>query len=186
MNTFQTHQNFIFVAHNEKQALKVFDSSIDGIKNVIILTQNIGKTANLFTSGVFEGKIMTKMAPIINSSYSDLNSVFKSKFSDMKGYTYKVAALSYAPFLMKNIGNIFSGFEIFQLDALAFLLNFQYTIVEPPDGQWGKPDQNGTWTGLIGHAMYGHTNFSMGMITISEDREAVIDFCVPFYIPWVS
>ena len=61
------------------------------------------------------------------------------------------------------------------------LLNFQYRIIEPPDGQWVSKDQNGTWTGLIVHAMYGHTNFSMGKISITKEREEVFDFCFTFY-----
>ena len=82
---------------------------------------------------------------------------------------------------MKNEGDKFSGFEIMKVDALASLLNFTYSIIEPPDGQWGRVGPDGLWTGLIGHALYEHTNWSMGMISLTQEREAVIDFCVPFY-----
>ena len=26
----------------------------------------------------------------------------------------------------------------------------RYTLVMPPDGKWGDPGENGTWTGLMG------------------------------------
>ena len=41
-----------------------------------------------------------------------------------------------------------------------------YNIVNPPDGAWGSPDENGTWSGLIGHALYGKSNFSMSGIAV--------------------
>jgi hypothetical protein len=87
---------------------------------------------------------------------------------------------------------------------------FSYHIVNPPDGAWGRPSENGTWSGLIGHALYGKSNWSMaGIATLTEviyllvlldnfdpawqkfewfynsllsQRENVIDFCF-HYVP---
>ena len=125
---------------------------------------------------------MTKVAA--NTSLG-IRKLFKSKFSDMKGYTFRVAALAYPPYLMKN-GDKYSGYEILQLEAMGSMLNFTYQTIEPPDGQWGTAGPNGTWTGLIGHSLYGHTNWSMGMLSLTEDREAVIDFSTPFYFDGIS
>ena len=74
---------------------------------------------------------MTKVAANIG-----IRKLFKSKFSDMKGYTFQVAALAYPPYLMKN-GDKYSGSEILQLSAMGSMLNFTYQTIEPPDGQWG-------------------------------------------------
>jgi hypothetical protein len=90
---------------------------------------------------------------------------------------------------------------------------FSYHIVNPPDGAWGRPSENGTWSGLIGHALYGKSNWSMsGLATLTEviillvllfilakferfysplfsQRENAIDFCfhyVPEYLDWVA
>ena len=32
---------------------------------------------------------------------------------------------------------------------------FSYTLVEPPDGQYGAPEDNGTWNGMVGMLMRG-------------------------------
>ena len=100
---------------------------------MIVLAENFNSMVSVFNSGMFEGKIMNKIS--LNPS---LTHMFRSRLTDMKGYSYKVGALPYAPFLMKNGGNKFSGFEIMQVDSLASLLNFTYSIIEPPDGQWGR------------------------------------------------
>ena len=51
-----THQDVIFIAQNEEQAVHVFDSSAFGLKNVIVFTQNIDKTVRIFTSGILRKK----------------------------------------------------------------------------------------------------------------------------------
>ena len=30
------------------------------------------------------------------------------------------------------------------------MMNFTYTVTEPPDGQWGAIRPDGTWTGMVG------------------------------------
>ena len=32
---------------------------------------------------------------------------------------------------------------------------FSYTLVEPPDGKYGAPEDNGTWNGMVGMLMRG-------------------------------
>ena len=88
----------------EEQALQIFLGPAQDIKNLIVLTRSFNKTFNIFMSGVFDRKIMTKREQSIHSESSNLNlgEMFKSKFTNMKGYTYRVAALPYAPFLMKK------------------------------------------------------------------------------------
>ena len=83
-----------------------------------------------------------------------------------------------------------------------------YKIVNPPDGAWGSPDENGTWSGLIGHALYGKSNWSCSGIAVLPEvyskiilvltllnlphcfqREGVVDFSfhyLPEYIDWVT
>ena len=91
-------------------------------------------------SGIFEGNIMTRKDYDITKEdlVLNLSKIFKSKFKDMRGYKYNVAALAYAPFLMKNKGNSFSGYEMYQLDAMASHLNFNYNIIEPSDSPLGN------------------------------------------------
>ena len=30
------------------------------------------------------------------------------------------------------------------------MMNFTYTVTEPPDGQWGAIRPDGTWSGMVG------------------------------------
>ena len=71
---------------------------------MIVIAESFNNTVSAYNSGMFEGKIMKKMA--LNPS---LTHMFGSRLKDMKGYSYNVGALPYAPFLMKNEGDKFSG-----------------------------------------------------------------------------
>ena len=143
------------------EATKIFQSQSKDLKNVIVLSRGVGGRVAVYVSGIFEGKTMIKIAETSRMGQTNLPSlcdIFRHRLTDMKGYKYKIGALPYAPFLMKNKEEKFSGYEIMQVDALATLLNFTYDIIEPPDGEWGRITSAGLWTGLIGHALYGHTN----------------------------
>ena len=171
------------------EVANIFQSELKDFKNVIVLSRGVGGRIAVYSSGIFEGKTMIKIAETSKMGshiLPSLHDMFRYRLADMKGYKYYIGALPYAPFLMKNKEEKFSGYEIMQVNALASLLNFTYDIIEPPDGEWGRITPGGLWTGLIGHALYGHTNWSMGMISVTQEREAVIDFCVPFYFDFMG
>ena len=90
----------------------------------------------MYKSGIFEGNVFLQEDYDIESEDSsiDLSDIYKSKFKNLKGYEFTVAGLAYAPFLMKNQGEKFSGYEILQLNALAEHLKFKLKIIELPDG----------------------------------------------------
>ena len=100
------------------------------------------------------------MAP---TSYEE---IFPDILSDMKGYNYKVATLPYLPFVKKHSDSTYSGIEIRLAGFISQLYNFTFTLIEPPDGAWGKPDENGVWSGLVGHAAYGMSNWSMSGLAV--------------------
>ena len=65
----------------------------------------------------------------------------------------------------------------------------RFHIVNPPDGAWGSPDENGTWSGLIGHSKYGISNWSMAGIAVGPEREDAVDFSFHYildYFDWVA
>ena len=177
------------MVENIADAAEIFQSRLKDVKNVIVLSRGVGGRVAVYSSGIFEGKTMIKIAETSKMGPANLpclRDMFRHRLADMKGYKYNVGALPYAPFLMKNKEGNFSGSEIMQVDALATLFNFTYDIIEPPDGEWGRMTPDGLWTGLIGHALYGHTNWSMGLIAVTQERESVIDFCVPFFFDFLG
>ena len=109
--------------------------------------------------------------------------------SDMKGYNYTIATLQYFPFVWKRNGE-YDGIEVDLTKFLARRFNFKYImtnffkflviylyltspisyhLINPPDGAWGSPDESGTWSGLIGHALYGKSNWSISGLAVGPE-----------------
>ncbi|XP_052069248.1 probable glutamate receptor [Mytilus californianus] len=62
---------------------------------------------------------------------------------------------------------------------MAKRFNFSYKVVHPPDGQYGGPKEDGSWTGMVGMIMRGEIDIAAAPFTITSIRESVIDFTVP-------
>ena len=50
-----------------------------------------------------------------------------------------------------------------------------------PDGQYGEQDEAGNWNGIIGELVNRRADIGLGAISVMAEREAVIDFTVPYY-----
>ncbi|XP_016377819.1 glutamate receptor ionotropic, delta-1-like isoform X1 [Sinocyclocheilus rhinocerous] len=99
----------------------------------------------------------------------------------MQGITLKVVTLLEEPFVMvaENIlgqPKRYKGFSIDVLDALAKILGFKYEMYQVADGKYGSPQANGSWNGLIGELMGKRADVAISAITITPDRENVVDF----------
>uniref|UniRef100_A0A672NB84 Glutamate receptor n=1 Tax=Sinocyclocheilus grahami TaxID=75366 RepID=A0A672NB84_SINGR len=99
----------------------------------------------------------------------------------MQGITLKVVTLLEEPFVMvaENIlgqPKRYKGFSIDVLDALAKILGFKYDMYQVADGKYGSPQANGSWNGLIGELMGKRADVAISAITITPDRENVVDF----------
>lgn len=58
----------------------------------------------------------------------------------------------------------------------SMLLNIcSYTLQEPPDGQWGTPSANGSWTGIVRTLQRQEADFSLGL-TPTFARSRVVEF----------
>ncbi|KAK3877689.1 hypothetical protein Pcinc_017623 [Petrolisthes cinctipes] len=104
---------------------------------------------------------------------------------DLEGYTFTVAALPYAPFIVTQNTSLsgpgkYRGLEVILLDVLGAAANFTYRYVAPLDTQWGRLSGNGTWTGMIGMVVREEADWAVSDITISPQREEYVDFCRPF------
>ncbi|XP_016315873.1 glutamate receptor ionotropic, delta-1-like [Sinocyclocheilus anshuiensis] len=99
----------------------------------------------------------------------------------MQGITLKVVTLLEEPFVMvaENIlgqPKRYKGFSIDVLDALAKILGFKYEIYQVADGKYGSPQANGSWTGMIGELIGKRADVAISAITITPERENVVDF----------
>ncbi|XP_076458166.1 glutamate receptor ionotropic, kainate 5-like [Babylonia areolata] len=82
---------------------------------------------------------------------------------------------------LSNNGTVkYGGFCMVLLEEMARVLNFTYELVEPSDGQYGSPEENGTWNGMVGMLVRGEIDMAVGPFSITPERKRVIDFSVPF------
>nr|XP_033797822.1 glutamate receptor ionotropic, delta-1 isoform X1 [Geotrypetes seraphini]XP_033797823.1 glutamate receptor ionotropic, delta-1 isoform X1 [Geotrypetes seraphini] len=101
--------------------------------------------------------------------------------NDLQGLTLKVVTVLEEPFVMvaENIlgqPKRYKGFSIDVLDALAKNLGFKYEIYQAPDGKYGLQLPNGSWNGMIGELINKRADIAISAITITPERESVVDF----------
>ncbi|KAM8889276.1 glutamate receptor ionotropic, delta-1-like isoform 4-T4 [Synchiropus picturatus] len=99
----------------------------------------------------------------------------------MQGVTLKVVTLLEDPFVMvaENIlgqPKRYKGFSIDVLDALAKILGFKYEIYQVTDSKYGSQLPNGSWNGMIGDLINKRADLAVSAITITPERENVVDF----------
>ncbi|XP_071125932.1 glutamate receptor-like [Mytilus edulis] len=74
----------------------------------------------------------------------------------------------------------FTGYIIDLIDAVAAHMQIKYKLCIAKDEQYGKELENGTWNGVIGELVRGEADIAFGAMTISSERERVVDFTKPF------
>ncbi|XP_045426665.1 glutamate receptor ionotropic, delta-1 isoform X2 [Pipistrellus kuhlii] len=70
----------------------------------------------------------------------------------------------------------YKGFSMDVLDALAKALGFKYEIYQAPDGGYGHQLHNTSWNGMIGELISKRADMAISAITITPERESVVDF----------
>ncbi|XP_055344489.1 uncharacterized protein LOC129592466 [Paramacrobiotus metropolitanus] len=74
----------------------------------------------------------------------------------------------------------YSGAIIDILDKLSVMLNFSYEFSIQPDQQYGKRLPDGSWNGLIRSLVYNKMDIAAADLSVTPDRETVVDFTTPF------
>ncbi|OAD59386.1 Glutamate receptor, ionotropic kainate 2, partial [Eufriesea mexicana] len=81
----------------------------------------------------------------------------------------------------ENGNEIFEGYCIDFMKRLSEEMQFDYDLVIPRDRQFGKKLPNGQWDGLIGDLAKGETDIVVAGLTMTSEREEVIDFVAPYF-----
>ncbi|XP_034460491.1 glutamate receptor ionotropic, kainate 4 isoform X3 [Hippoglossus hippoglossus] len=80
----------------------------------------------------------------------------------------------------------YEGFCVDMLKELADILKFKYRIRLVGDRLYGVPGANGTWTGMVGELISRKADLAVAGLTITAEREKVIDFSKPFMTLGIS
>ncbi|XP_076224221.1 ionotropic receptor 8a isoform X2 [Nomia melanderi] len=76
---------------------------------------------------------------------------------------------------------IWEGYCIDFIKTLSEEMDFDYDLIVPEDRQFGKKLSNGQWNGLVGDLAKGETDIVVAALTMTSEREEVIDFVAPYF-----
>ncbi|XP_011691570.1 PREDICTED: glutamate receptor ionotropic, kainate 2-like [Wasmannia auropunctata] len=118
-------------------------------------------------------------------SYGD---VYSQIVENLQNKTFIVTTLLSAPYCMRKdsseklTGNAqFEGYSIDLIYEISRLLGFNYTFRLVPDGRYGSYNaQTKEWDGMIKELLEQKADLAIGDLTITYDREQVVDFTTPF------
>ncbi|XP_071080808.1 glutamate receptor ionotropic, kainate 3-like [Haliotis cracherodii] len=104
--------------------------------------------------------------------------IFPNSVTGYNGRQLTVALMEWRQFIIKSESNgstIYKGHCIDLLDIMAYLLNFTYVLVEPPDRRWGV-EIDGHWDGIVRQLIDREVDFTVAPLAMSSERQRVIDF----------
>lgn len=65
---------------------------------------------------------------------------------------------------------------------MAEKLNFEYELIDPVKGKFGKRDMDtNEWDGIVGDLVRGETDMAITALKMYSEREEVIDFIAPYF-----
>ena len=66
------------------------------------------------------------------------------------------------------------------LDLLSERMNFTYDLHWCGDGNYGAPDANGVWNGMVGEVLYGRADMAAADLTVTAARSEVVKFSTAY------
>ncbi|KAM7348105.1 ionotropic receptor 8a [Cochliomyia hominivorax] len=74
------------------------------------------------------------------------------------------------------------GFCIDFIETLAEKLNFDYELIDPVKGKFGKQNmETKEWDGIVGDLVRGETDMAITALKMYSEREEVIDYIAPYF-----
>ncbi|XP_013138165.1 PREDICTED: glutamate receptor ionotropic, kainate 2 isoform X3 [Papilio polytes] len=106
----------------------------------------------------------------------------------LQNKTLVVTTILSAPYCMRKeaseklIGNAqFEGYAIDLIHEISKVLGFNYTFKLAPDGRYGSYNrETKEWDGMIRELLEQRADVAIADLTITYDREQVVDFTMPF------
>ncbi|XP_014479807.1 PREDICTED: glutamate receptor ionotropic, kainate 2 isoform X3 [Dinoponera quadriceps] len=118
-------------------------------------------------------------------SYGD---VYTQIVENLQNKTFIVTTILSAPYCMRKdsseklTGNAqFEGYSVDLIYEISRLLGFNYTFRLVPDGRYGSFNkQTKEWDGMMKELLDQKADLAIADLTITYDREQVVDFTMPF------
>uniref|UniRef100_A0A8C7NHT9 Glutamate receptor n=1 Tax=Oncorhynchus mykiss TaxID=8022 RepID=A0A8C7NHT9_ONCMY len=161
-------------------------SGVSGLTGFLEFTDN-GTNPNIYFEilgtnyGEDRGRGVIKLAtwdPVhgLNGTLTD-----RKLENNMRGVVLRVVTVLEEPFVMVSENVLgkpkkYQGYSIDVLDALSNYLGFKYEIYVAPDHKYGSQQADGVWNGLIGELVAKRADMGLSALTITPERESVVDF----------
>ncbi|KAK7111834.1 ionotropic receptor 25a-like [Littorina saxatilis] len=106
-------------------------------------------------------------------------------FPDSKGdIVLRAVVVMEPPFVFRTEtenGTEYSGYSLDVLHKISELVGFSYVVRECYNNDYGVSQEEGEWSGCIGNVMRGEADVIVGALTVTAEREEVVDFTLPYY-----
>ncbi|XP_042887113.1 ionotropic receptor 25a-like isoform X1 [Penaeus japonicus] len=97
---------------------------------------------------------------------------------------FRIGTVMARPWVYKKMGGgaeAYEGYCVELSKKLSELMTFDFEFVFPADGHYGARQKNGSWNGLVGDLANGNTDIIVAPLTMTSEREEVIDFVAPYF-----
>ncbi|XP_062241060.1 glutamate receptor ionotropic, delta-2 [Platichthys flesus] len=159
---------------------------VSGLTSFLEFTDN-GSNPNIFFEilgtnyGEERGRGVSRLAmwdPVhgLNGTLTD-----RKLENNMRGVVLRVVTVLEEPFVMVSENVLgkpkkYQGYSIDVLDTLSNYLGFKYEIYVAPDHKYGSMQPDGQWNGLMGELVSKRADVGLSALTITPERESVVDF----------
>ncbi|CAG5124472.1 unnamed protein product, partial [Candidula unifasciata] len=115
------------------------------------------------------------------------NDVFPNTLFALNNRTLKISTVQWYPFVTLS-ANGYEGLCMDMLKLMETVMNFTAEIIEPKDGEWGKPLRNDStlFTGLVGQLQRQEVDMVVAPLAMDGERDNVIDFAYPFFTDYTT
>uniref|UniRef100_A0A8D2Q188 Glutamate receptor n=1 Tax=Varanus komodoensis TaxID=61221 RepID=A0A8D2Q188_VARKO len=162
------HIEFNSKGQRSNYALKILQYTRTGFRQIghWHVTKGLTMDEQIFSSNVSESLFNTTL--IVTTILENPYLMLKSNHQELEG------------------NDRYEGFCMDMLKELAEILHFKYKIHLVGDGVYGVPEANGTWTGMVGELIARKADLAVAGLTITAEREKMIDFSKPFMTLGIS